>query len=82
MAPSPHSQEPREPRQPFPGSNPSDDLDAYVGLTQQEAEHRARDRGWRTVRSLPPNAVVTMEYVAGRLNLTVDDGRVRRCWMG
>lgn len=84
MAPSPHpqDQDPGEPQQPFPAPNPLDDLDAYSGLPLEEAEQRAYDRGWRTVRSLPPDAVVTMEYVAGRLNFTVSDGRVRRCWMG
>ena len=66
----------------FPGGNPQDDLDAYRGLEQAEAERRARERGWTTVRSLPPDAVVTMEYVVGRLNFTVAGGRVERCWMG
>jgi hypothetical protein len=65
-----------------PGGNPSDDLDAYVGLTRQEAEDRARERGWTTVRSLPAGAVVTTEYVVGRLNFTVAEDRVRRCWLG
>ncbi|SDP26452.1 proteinase inhibitor I78 [Actinacidiphila guanduensis] len=65
-----------------PGRNPSDDLDAYPGLALEEAERRARERGWTTVRSLPPEAVVTMEFVAGRLNFTVAEGRVRRCWQG
>jgi Peptidase inhibitor I78 family len=65
-----------------PGRNPNDDLDAYVGLTRAEAEDRARGRGWTAVRSLPPGAVVTMEYVVGRLNLTVDADRVQRCWLG
>jgi hypothetical protein len=66
----------------FPGENPRDDLDAYVGLTQEEAERRAREHGWTTVRSLPLDAVVTLEYVVGRLNLGVDGGKVRRCWLG
>lgn len=79
MAPS---QDPHEPERPFPAPNPSDDLDAYAGLPQEQAERRAYDHGWQTVRSLPPDAVVTMEYVAGRLNFTVADGRVGRCWMG
>ncbi|WP_031521876.1 hypothetical protein [Streptomyces sp. NRRL F-5123] len=61
---------------------PDDDLDAYVGLPQREAERRAYERGWRPVRSLPRDAVVTMEYVVGRLNFTVDGGRVVRCWTG
>lgn len=65
-----------------PGGNPQDDLDGYLGLTREEAEERARARGWTTVRSLPPDAVVTMEYVRGRLNFSVDEGRVRRCWPG
>ncbi|MGW5352315.1 hypothetical protein ACWERV_17610 [Streptomyces sp. NPDC004031] len=73
---------PGTPAQPFPGGIPDDDLDAYVGLPQQEAEQRAYARGWRPVRSLPRDAVVTMEYVAGRLNFTLDGGRVLRCWTG
>ncbi|MFG1807274.1 proteinase inhibitor I78 [Streptomyces sp. NPDC049040] len=98
MAPSPHprQQDPDDPRPdgqpagagggepqlPFPAPNPRDDLDAYPGLPQRQAEQRAYDRGWQTVRSLPPDAVVTMEYMAGRLNFTIADGRVRRCWLG
>ncbi|MEW2523146.1 I78 family peptidase inhibitor [Actinacidiphila alni] len=70
------------PRNPLSRPNPSDDLDAYLGLDAREAERRAEERGWRTVRSLPPGAIVTMEYVAGRLNFTVDAGRVQRCWQG
>lgn len=69
-------------RSDLPGGNPHDDLDAYLGLPREEAERRAREHGWTTVRSLPPGAVVTMEYVVGRLNFTVDDGTVRRCWLG
>jgi hypothetical protein len=65
-----------------PDGNPHDDLAAYPGLAQAEAERRAREQGWTTVRSLPPDSVVTMEYVVGRLNFTVADGRVRRCWVG
>jgi len=66
----------------FPGDNPHDDLDAYLGLERAAAEQRARERGWTTVRSLPTDAVVTLEYVAGRLNFTVEDGRVLRSWLG
>ncbi|WP_405579833.1 I78 family peptidase inhibitor [Streptomyces sp. NBC_01190] len=66
----------------FSADDPQDDLDAYRGLGQREAEDRARERGWTTVRSLPPGAVVTMEYVVGRLNFTVDGGRVTRTWLG
>ncbi|MEV5571993.1 I78 family peptidase inhibitor [Spirillospora sp. NPDC052269] len=57
-------------------------LGAYVGLSADEAERRARDRGWTTVRPLEPHAVVTMEYRQGRINFTVDGGRVTKCWAG
>jgi hypothetical protein len=59
-----------------------DDLDAYVGLAAGAAEDRARGRGWTTVRSLPPDAIITMEYLSGRINLAVRDGEVVRCWKG
>ncbi|WP_190129393.1 I78 family peptidase inhibitor [Streptomyces mashuensis] len=63
-------------------SDPDDDLEAYVGLAEPEAVHRARSRGWTDVRSLPPHTIVTLEYRAGRLNFEVDGGVVRRCWKG
>lgn len=53
-----------------------------MGLTADVAERRARDRGWSTVRRLPPDAIITMEFMAGRLNLAVRDGEVVRCWKG
>ncbi|WP_335982238.1 MULTISPECIES: I78 family peptidase inhibitor [Streptomycetaceae] len=62
--------------------NPDDNLDAYLGLPAAEAEARARAHGWTTVRSLPPGTVVTMEFVLGRLNFIVAEGRVQRCWLG
>ncbi|WP_320773886.1 I78 family peptidase inhibitor [Streptomyces sp. CRN 30] len=65
-----------------PPQEPQDVPDAYVGLDERNAEHRARERGWSTVRSLPPGAIITMEYLAGRLNFEVRDGRVTRCWKG
>ncbi|MGK5639287.1 I78 family peptidase inhibitor [Streptomyces sp. URMC 126] len=65
----------------FP-QDPDDDLDAYAGLDAERAAARARARGWTTVRTLPPGAVITLEYVVGRLNLEVADGVVRRCWKG
>lgn len=71
-----------EPQANFSDSNPHDDLDAYLGLEEEAAERRARERGWTTVRSLPPGTVVTMEYQVGRVNFVVDGGRVRRCWLG
>jgi hypothetical protein len=65
-----------------PNHAPDDDLRAYVGLDADAAEQRARERGWSTVRRLSPDAVVTMEFRAGRLNFTVERGRVSRCWHG
>ncbi|RFU37890.1 proteinase inhibitor I78 [Actinomadura logoneensis] len=59
-----------------------EDLDAYVGLGADDAERRARERGWTEVRRLEPGSVVTMEYREGRLNLTVEDGRVTGCRAG
>ncbi len=67
---------------PPPATPPGDDVDAYLGLPAPEAEERAARHGWRLVRSLPPDAVITMEYVAGRLNFTVRDGKVVRAWHG
>jgi hypothetical protein len=67
---------------PTPPDEPQDSPDAYVGLDSGAAERRARERGWSTVRSLPPGAIVTMEYRTGRLNFEVRDGRVTRAWKG
>ncbi|WP_066955391.1 I78 family peptidase inhibitor [Streptomyces lushanensis] len=61
---------------------PDDVPESYVGLDAESAERRARRRGWTTVRSLPPGSIITMEYLEGRLNFEVDDGRVVRCWLG
>lgn len=65
-----------------PGEQQRDEPDTYVGLAAQDAERRARGQGWTAVRSLPPGAIVTMEYRSGRLNFTVADGTVTRCWKG
>ncbi|MGW6022783.1 I78 family peptidase inhibitor [Streptomyces sp. NPDC055099] len=67
---------------PTPPAEPQDSLDAYVGLAADGAERQARERGWSTVRSLPPGAIITMEYLAGRLNFEVKEGVVIRCWKG
>ncbi|MBC9715308.1 proteinase inhibitor I78 [Streptomyces sp. TRM66268-LWL] len=67
---------------PTPGSGPQDSLETYVGLDAQSAEQRARERGWSTVRKLPPGAIITMEYLEGRLNFEVANGAVTRCWKG
>ncbi|MEO3975439.1 I78 family peptidase inhibitor [Streptomyces sp. CAU 1734] len=71
MAPTPNA-----------SAQPGDTPSSYVGLLAANAERRARQRGWSTVRALPPGAIVTMEYLAGRLNLEVRDGVVVRCWAG
>ncbi|MFF7241319.1 I78 family peptidase inhibitor [Streptomyces collinus] len=67
---------------PTPPAEPQDSPDAYVGLDAQGAERLARQRGWPTVRALPPGAIITMEYRVGRLNFEVRDGRVARAWKG
>ncbi|MFF8847814.1 I78 family peptidase inhibitor [Streptomyces sp. NPDC015127] len=67
---------------PTPHEQPDDAPDSYVGLGAQAAEQRARERGWTTVRALPPGAIITMEYLVGRLNFEVRDGVVIRCWKG
>lgn len=63
-------------------AEPDDDLDSYVGLDAKAAEDVARERGWTTVRALPPGAIITMEYLVGRINFEVADDAVRRCWRG
>lgn len=50
---------------PTPSAEPDDSPDTYVGLDSASAERLARERGWSTVRSLPPGAIITMEYRAG-----------------
>jgi hypothetical protein len=67
---------------PSPGQQPQDDPEAYVGLALAEAQERAGARGWTKVRVLPPGAIITLEYQAARLNFTVTDGTVTRCWSG
>ncbi|WP_431997874.1 I78 family peptidase inhibitor [Streptomyces fungicidicus] len=67
---------------PTPPAEPHDSPDAYVGLAADRAEHLARERGWPTVRALPPGAIITMEYRVGRLNFEVKDGLVARAWKG
>ncbi|NKQ26252.1 I78 family peptidase inhibitor [Streptomyces galbus] len=67
---------------PTPPAEPQDSTDAYVGLEAERAERLARERGWSTVRTLAPGAIITMEYRAGRLNFEVRDGRVGRAWKG
>ncbi|MER8044159.1 I78 family peptidase inhibitor [Streptomyces sp. NPDC094032] len=56
--------------------------ETYVGLAADRAERLARNRGWRVVRCLPPGSIVTMEYLAGRINFEVEDEVVTRAWLG
>lgn len=67
---------------PTPPAQPDDATGAYVGLSADTAEQRARERGWSTVRALAPGTVITMEFQSGRINFEVDGGVVRRCWTG
>ncbi|MFI7321461.1 I78 family peptidase inhibitor [Streptomyces venezuelae] len=67
---------------PTPPTEPQDSPEGYVGLPADGAERQARERGWSTVRTLQPGAIITMEYLAGRLNFEVKDGVVARCWKG
>ncbi|MGW0562063.1 I78 family peptidase inhibitor [Streptomyces sp. NPDC003016] len=67
---------------PTPSAQPDDAPESYVGLDAADAERLARDRGWSTVRALPPGSIITMEYVTGRLNFEVEKGAVIRCWQG
>lgn len=59
-----------------------DDPERYVGLPSRAAEEEARSHGWTTVRTLAPDAIITMEFLSGRLNFAVQDGTVVRCWKG
>ncbi|MFE1321373.1 proteinase inhibitor I78 [Kitasatospora phosalacinea] len=59
-----------------------DRLDDYPGLPVEPARALAAERGWRTVRVLAPEALLTMEYRSDRLNLTVRDSVVERAWAG
>lgn len=65
-----------------PGDASQDTTESYLGLPADSAEQLARDRGWHTVRRLAPDAIITMEYQEGRLNLAVRDDEVVRCWQG
>jgi hypothetical protein len=67
---------------PTPPTQPEDDPDGYLGLDGARAEDLARKRGWSTVRTLSPGAVITMEFLVGRLNFEITDGTVTRCWTG
>ncbi|MET7641619.1 I78 family peptidase inhibitor [Streptomyces sp. NPDC005438] len=65
-----------------PPEHDAQEPESFVGLAAEEAERRAYDHGWSTVRTVAPGAILTMEYLTGRLNLAVEDGTVVRCWKG
>lgn len=67
---------------PTPPAQPDDHPESYVGLAADVAERTARERGWSTVRALPPGSIITMEFVHGRLNFEAKDNTVTRCWIG
>ncbi|CAM5540765.1 hypothetical protein SALBM135S_07843 [Streptomyces alboniger] len=67
---------------PDPPAEPQDSPERYVGLAPEDAERQARAAGWSTIRSLPPGAIITMEYLVGRLNFEVKEGVVTRSWKG
>ncbi|MEU3602864.1 I78 family peptidase inhibitor [Streptomyces sp. NPDC006798] len=67
---------------PQPPAEPDDATEAYVGLAADAAGRRARARGWTTVRTLPPGAIITLEYLRGRINFEVEHDTVIRCWRG
>ncbi|MFF0746230.1 I78 family peptidase inhibitor [Streptomyces sp. NPDC004111] len=67
---------------PTPPAQPDDNPERYVGLARAEAERTAAEHGWQTVRALPPGAIITMEFLQGRLNFEVKDDTVTRCWVG
>ncbi|MBD3931479.1 proteinase inhibitor I78 [Streptomyces chumphonensis] len=67
---------------PIDSAEPDDDPESYAGMPVRAAEELARSRGWSTVRVLPPDAVITMEYLAGRLNFAAEDDTVLRSWKG
>lgn len=63
----------------------ADAAQAHVGhpATPEMIEAARRDAGADRVRTLKPGQVVTMEYLAGRLNLHLDaDGRIERIACG
>jgi hypothetical protein len=66
---------------PFHPQESSDDADAYVGLTVEEAQRRAEAYGWVNLRTLTSeDQLITMEWVSHRINFLVIGGRISKCW--
>lgn len=70
---------------PLPGQCDAEPAQHHVGhpATPDMVEAARRDAGAERVRTLKPGQVVTMEYMAGRLNLYLDaNGRIERIACG
>lgn len=72
-----------------PGSGPGDladtaraVADALAGRPVAEAVARVAAHPGLVLRQLPPDAAVTLEFRAGRVNAVVEDGTVTRAWAG
>jgi hypothetical protein len=55
--------------------------DAYLGLTAEAAQERAREEGL-LLRVLEPGSLYTLEYREDRINVTVSDGVVIKVTRG
>ena len=70
---------------PMAGHCDADAAQRHVGhaATAEMVEAARKDAGADRVRTLKPGQVVTMEYLAGRLNVYLDaDGRIERIACG
>ena len=57
--------------------------EAIVAASAAMVEAARKDAGADSVRTLKPGQMVTMEYLAGRLNLYLDDaGKIERIGCG
>ena len=60
---------------------PVDDPDRYVGLSVDAARDLALEAGWGRVREVTgEDVVITLEWLADRVNFHVRDGTVVKCW--
>lgn len=70
---------------PMTGQCNADAAQRHVGhaATAEMVEAARKDAGADRVRTLKPNQMVTMEYLAGRLNLYLDaSGKIERIGCG